>query len=72
MDAACLRMAPDVDRVGERYVRRTGSHRPQPTTLCAIENSSKPYVHRSSAWLVGGFATVAYLLGTVGLYGVVA
>jgi ABC-type antimicrobial peptide transport system permease subunit len=29
-------------------------------------------VRRSSAWLVGGFATVALLLGIVGLYGVIA
>ena len=30
------------------------------------------YLHRSSAWLVGGFAVLALLLGVVGLYGVVA
>jgi ABC-type antimicrobial peptide transport system permease subunit len=29
-------------------------------------------MHRSSAWLVGGFAVVALLLGVVGLYGVIA
>jgi macrolide transport system ATP-binding/permease protein len=29
-------------------------------------------MHRSSAWLVGGFAFLALLLGIVGLYGVVA
>ena len=37
-----------------------------------IENSSIAYVHRSSAWLVGGFASIAFILGIVGLYGVVA
>lgn len=37
-----------------------------------IEDSSVAYVHRSSAWLVGGFAAVAFILGVVGLYGVVA
>jgi len=35
-------------------------------------NSQTAYLHRSSAWLVGGFAAMALLLGVVGLYGVVA
>src|SRR5262249_10183833 len=30
------------------------------------------YLHRSSAWLVGSFAGVAFVLAIVGLYGVVA
>jgi macrolide transport system ATP-binding/permease protein len=37
-----------------------------------INNSMTAYLHRSSAWLVGGFALTALLLGVVGLYGVVA
>jgi predicted permease len=37
-----------------------------------IDNSPDAYLHRSSAWLVGGFAAVALLLAVVGLYGVVA
>jgi predicted permease len=37
-----------------------------------IHDAPSTYLHRSSAWLVGGFAIVALLLGIVGLYGVVA
>jgi macrolide transport system ATP-binding/permease protein len=37
-----------------------------------INDSPTAYLHRSSAWLVGGFATMALLLGVVGLYGVIA
>src|SRR6202042_2928615 len=37
-----------------------------------INSSQAAYLHRASAWLVGGFAAVALLLGVVGLYGVIA
>ena len=37
-----------------------------------IRDSQSAYLHRSSAWLVGGFAGLALLLGVVGLYGVIA
>ncbi len=37
-----------------------------------IAQSQSAYLHRSSAWLVGGFALLALVLGMVGLYGVVA
>jgi predicted permease len=43
------------------------------TTLTSLIGASQPaYVRRSGAWLVGGFATLAWLLGVIGLYGVVA
>jgi macrolide transport system ATP-binding/permease protein len=37
-----------------------------------IDGTQAALLHRSSAWLVGGFAAVALVLGVVGLYGVIA
>jgi macrolide transport system ATP-binding/permease protein len=37
-----------------------------------INESPSAWLHRCSAWLVGGFAGLALLLGVVGLYGVIA
>lgn len=37
-----------------------------------IESSQSSLLHRFASWLVGGFAAVAFVLGVVGLYGVVA
>jgi len=37
-----------------------------------IHDAPVTYLHRSSAWLMGGFAGMALLLGVVGLYGVIS
>lgn len=37
-----------------------------------IDSTQAALLHRFSAWLVGGFAVMALVLGVVGLYGVVA
>jgi ABC-type antimicrobial peptide transport system permease subunit len=42
------------------------------TLFAKIEATQAALLHRFAAWLIGGFAAVALLLGVVGLYGVTA
>lgn len=42
------------------------------TMIQHIHNGSTFYFHSSATWLVGAFAGCAFLLGVVGLYGVIA
>jgi predicted permease len=44
----------------------------QRTMQDRIDDSQAAYIHRSAAYLVGGFAGLALVLGVVGLYGVIA
>jgi macrolide transport system ATP-binding/permease protein len=44
----------------------------QDSMMDRINTSQSAYLHRSAAWVVAGFAVLALLLGTVGLYSVIS
>jgi predicted permease len=60
-----------LDTVVHQIDRNLGTLR-ESTMTERINDSPDACLHSSSAWLVGGFAAAALLLGVVGLYGVVA
>jgi macrolide transport system ATP-binding/permease protein len=58
--AAIHRMDPGISTYGPRTMRDR------------VNNTPAAYLRRCSAWLVGGFACLAWLLGAAALYGVIA
>jgi macrolide transport system ATP-binding/permease protein len=62
---------PEIDAVIRKIDPGIGTV-DEATMVQRMNNSPTAYIHRSAAALVGGFATLALLLGVVGLYGVIA
>jgi predicted permease len=67
-DASLLPMMARVMHEMDSHIAVFG----QSTMEISIRQSQTAYLHRSAAWLAGGFAGMALLLGVVGLYGVIA
>jgi macrolide transport system ATP-binding/permease protein len=68
-DAASV--LPAIDAVIRKIDPGIGTQ-DESTMVQRMNDSPTAYLHRSAAWLVGGFAALALLLGVVGLYGVIA
>lgn len=64
-------LLPEIDRAIRQIDPGIGTSE-EATMIQRINDSPTAYLHRSSAWIVGGFASLALLLGIVGLYGVIA
>ena len=64
-------LLPDLVSAVHKIYRILGTRNPL-TMVQIINNSPTAYIDRSAAWLVGGFAVLALLLGVAGLYGVIA
>ena len=58
--------------VAIHHINRDLSVHDESTMMERINDAPAAFLHRSSAWVVGSFAGIAFVLGVIGLYGVVA